>query len=1096
MKYFIFFNLLLPFPAFSQTHVSGIVSGIWNSAGSPYILDSTTVILQNTSLLINPGVTVRIGAQDSIKVYGTFKAIGSADDSVFFLPTEGDTSWKLIYFYPTSNDSNSFSYCHFEEAGAYLIKGTDCSQVYSNCTFKSHDFSLVFDNNDGSISSSVFITDAWAIVSSWGSNMLIDGNDFSQSGQGIDGYGASGTITNNVMNNENTFLSMTAMSGMTISNNIIEGSINCELNNSVINNNYCKTLGLGGVNLSIYNNQTEGELFCGGSNVAAYNNSINILGIGSGLESANSNNIQVYNNQIYGSVQTDDCTDYTCRNNVFFDASFSMGDCEIIGNTLIDGEINFGGGCIAQLDSNYLGGRLYVEDGSSVEARSNQVIWLSGNYIGEMVRIQGSLIFENNTIVCESHHTFVTDLIDVESSGDLILRNNIIIGDNVNSVGLKVESGGIVDHSYNCFWKCDTVYVGCSAGTGEFYGNPYLIEGNPFNAGLQAISPCIDAGYPWGVGDPDGTVKDMGFQFFDTRIDHPPTVYSDTTSLASLGQEYGYWAKASDDGNNLSFSFEGLPGWLNPSGILTVADSVLLGGNVPAGEPDFDFLIRAEDSAGQIDTQRVLVETVPNTVLSGIMTGILLVEDSPYLMVGDVIVPEGDCLTIEPGVEIYARRHYEPDGLFSIKVYGQILAEGTVEDTIVLASAEENPSDGDWGGILLVNCREDTSRLSFCKIYNSQYGGMKADSSINLIINNNAFEYNYYSIIISNFSQATIQANRFYNNSHYSIEIKKSIADISENIIYDSTGFSHILFWDYSSGVIHNNLINRSLSIDTYSNPLVCGNIIQNAGISISNHSEPLLINNVIYNASYYGINLTNSTPHIYNNIITECAAEGIDLDWYSGFQPDTFDIKYNNIWTNTGGNFVDFPAYLGNLATINANGDSCDIFFNISENPLFEDGEPFSFILQDSSPCIDAGNPDTSYYDTEDPANPGFALYPAKGTIINDMGRYGGHGTSFWTEVDHGDNIFTPKSITLRQNYPNPFNSATRIEFYLPRRAYVELTIYNILGKEVISLWDGKLEAGEFSFVWDASNAASGVYFASLKTKNFQAVKKMLLVK
>ena len=99
---------------FADTHVSGYVSGEWTQLGSPYILDSTIVIEQNTSLSIQPGVTVRIGALDSIKVHGGFSAVGTANDSIRFLPHESDSTWKVIYFYPESSDTNSFIYCHFE----------------------------------------------------------------------------------------------------------------------------------------------------------------------------------------------------------------------------------------------------------------------------------------------------------------------------------------------------------------------------------------------------------------------------------------------------------------------------------------------------------------------------------------------------------------------------------------------------------------------------------------------------------------------------------------------------------------------------------------------------------------------------------------------------------------------------------------------------------------------------------------------------------------------------------------------------------------------------------------------------------------------
>ena len=90
--------IILPTILCAETHVSSYVSGEWNTAGSPYILDSTIVISNNDSLLIQPGVTVRIGENDSIKVLGTFNAVGTETDSIYFLPAETDSTWKIIYF--------------------------------------------------------------------------------------------------------------------------------------------------------------------------------------------------------------------------------------------------------------------------------------------------------------------------------------------------------------------------------------------------------------------------------------------------------------------------------------------------------------------------------------------------------------------------------------------------------------------------------------------------------------------------------------------------------------------------------------------------------------------------------------------------------------------------------------------------------------------------------------------------------------------------------------------------------------------------------------------------------------------------------------
>jgi hypothetical protein len=88
------------------------------------------------------------------------------------------------------------------------------------------------------------------------------------------------------------------------------------------------------------------------------------------------------------------------------------------------------------------------------------------------------------------------------------------------------------------------------------------------------------------------------------------------------------------------------------------------------------------------------------------------------------------------------------------------------------------------------------------------------------------------------------------------------------------------------------------------------------------------------------------------------------------------------------------------------------------------------------------------------------------------------------------------PMEYALEQNYPNPFNPTTTIKFSLPEVASVKLTIYNALGQKVAEVVNSTLEAGSYSFNWDASNVASGLYFYELNTNNFSSIKKMMLLK
>lgn len=87
-------------------------------------------------------------------------------------------------------------------------------------------------------------------------------------------------------------------------------------------------------------------------------------------------------------------------------------------------------------------------------------------------------------------------------------------------------------------------------------------------------------------------------------------------------------------------------------------------------------------------------------------------------------------------------------------------------------------------------------------------------------------------------------------------------------------------------------------------------------------------------------------------------------------------------------------------------------------------------------------------------------------------------------------------KGFVLNQNYPNPFNFSTKIDFKIPKREHVRLTVFGIDGRVVRKLVDGDLEKGEHSFDFSSENLQSGVYLFRLKTDDFVATKKMKLIK
>lgn len=96
---------------------------------------------------------------------------------------------------------------------------------------------------------------------------------------------------------------------------------------------------------------------------------------------------------------------------------------------------------------------------------------------------------------------------------------------------------------------------------------------------------------------------------------------------------------------------------------------------------------------------------------------------------------------------------------------------------------------------------------------------------------------------------------------------------------------------------------------------------------------------------------------------------------------------------------------------------------------------------------------------------------------------------------------LHLPEQFILEQNYPNPFNPVTQIRFQIPRTDKVKLVVYNLVGQQVRTLVDDKLDAGYYEITWDGRNdlgqqAGTGVYYYRFSSRSFNGTKKMLLLK
>lgn len=160
------------------------------------------------------------------------------------------------------------------------------------------------------------------------------------------------------------------------------------------------------------------------------------------------------------------------------------------------------------------------------------------------------------------------------------------------------------------------------------------------------------------------------------------------------------------------------------------------------------------------------------------------------------------------------------------------------------------------------------------------------------------------------------------------------------------------------------------------------------------------------------------------------------------------------------------------------------------------------------SNVCFVAGAAGTILKTT----NGGMNWVPQISTLTQSLGGITFIDTSTGTAVgDNGKIIRTtnggvtlvrpvsteiPGQFSLEQNYPNPFNPATKIRFQIPDFAFVNLKIYDVIGRPVAVITDENLRPGSYEVDFDGSNLPSGVYVYKIAAGSFTASKKMILIK
>ena len=113
---------------------------------------------------------------------------------------------------------------------------------------------------------------------------------------------------------------------------------------------------------------------------------------------------------------------------------------------------------------------------------------------------------------------------------------------------------------------------------------------------------------------------------------------------------------------------------------------------------------------------------------------------------------------------------------------------------------------------------------------------------------------------------------------------------------------------------------------------------------------------------------------------------------------------------------------------------------------------------------------------------------------LVGDIPAWSNNGVFMLSELKSATAL--PESFSVNDAYPNPFNPTTTLKFSLPIEMNVSISIYNLNGREVVTLQNGNMDAGYHSVIWNADLHSSGGYFMKMVAGEFINSQKLILIK
>ena len=339
--------------------------------------------------------------------------------------------------------------------------------------------------------------------------------------------------------------------------------------------------------------------------------------------------------------------------------------------------------------------------------------------------------------------------------------------------------------------------------------------------------------------------------------------------------------------------------------------------------------------------------------------------NNTYIITGNITIPFGQTLTIQPGTTIRF------DGNYSVTANGSLIANGNEWNPIRFTSNFISPGPGNWREI---DVNGNGSVFNYC-IFEYCTFGLNISNCSPVVTNNEFRNFNGIAILASG-CKSLISKNWIhdYKSDDYAQGITYDYTDsiiVECNKIHDGGGYG---IRPYGGGIVRNNIIYNikspargyAMGCGAGTKALIKNNYMHdcNSGFWIYENVTPIphpyIVNNTIANMLYTGIEMNGfyASADIVNNIFSNCNI-GIyqSAPSCTPMCTTTPSVVSNNLmWNNFGGNYQGVQVIgIGVIVSTNAQGNPVDSYFNMSQDPLFIGGNPP--YLTSGSPCLNAGN-------------------------------------------------------------------------------------------------------------------------------------------